>query len=782
MVVFLDTGEVLTILNLNDANAGTIYFTLDGSDPRLEGGAVSPTAMQYTDGPLNLASSSRVRARILNGEEWSAITDADFLIERPADASNLRITEINYNPVNARTDRGEASVGDSEFEFVEIANSSNDVINLNGVSFVQAAVNGNNEGIIFDFANQTLQPNERIVVVRNFDAFATRYTDVRIAAGTDGIGGPEGQWTGGRLANGGETLTLMDASGEIIQQFAFDDSGLWPERADGDGSTLELVSFDSDATDPNSWTASSKIDGTPGAVNSTPVNSIVINEVLSNSDAPAVDQIEFANTTALPVDISGWLLSDSVGNLSKYVIPAETIVPADGYLNLSQSAFGFGLKGQESDDIWLVRPDGEGRPDTFVDNVSFEATNVGVSLGRWPNLAGELFPMTSNTFGTANSGPLTPPVFISEIHYNPQADDSAVSNDLEFVELTNHSGQSVDISGWRLNKAVDFEFPSGLMVADGSTIVVVSFDPVGDAQRTNQFRTEFGIGNDVSLFGPYQGVLDNGGERLELESPATVGNEVTGHVLVDRVRYEDDAPWPGTADAQGDSLQRTTADSYGNSSTSWRASTPTPGTFATGNNPGDLNGDQLVNVDDITTFCTDSDNGEARFDLDGNGIVNSDDFEFLINNIFQTTAGDANLNGVFDSADLVLVFRAGEYEDAIGGNSTWDEGDWDCDGDFGSGDLVAAFQAGGYVAAARPTGRSGAQLRAAAIDRSFENAEPRIAEGHVKQQAVVMAKAADRPATELPDRAYDLVFNELDEKDEAEATNSRSVDDLETVD
>jgi hypothetical protein len=59
-------------------------------------------------------------------------------------------------------------------------------------------------------------------------------------------------------------------------------------------------------------------------------------------------------------------------------------------------------------------------------------------------------------------------------------------------------------------------------------------------------------------------------------------------------------------------------------------------------------------------------------------------------------AGDANLDGQFNSQDLVTVFQAGEYEDETSGNSTWSEGDWTCDGDFNTGDLVAAFQAGNY--------------------------------------------------------------------------------------
>lgn len=77
--------------------------------------------------------------------------------------------------------------------------------------------------------------------------------------------------------------------------------------------------------------------------------------------------------------------------------------------------------------------------------------------------------------------------------------------------------------------------------------------------------------------------------------------------------------------------------------------------------------------------------------------------------------GDANGDKVFDSADLVAVLQAGQYEDWIDGNSTFAEGDWNADGDFTSHDLMLALQTGNYVAASRPA----ASDMAAAVDAQF---------------------------------------------------------------
>ncbi len=86
----------------------------------------------------------------------------------------------------------------------------------------------------------------------------------------------------------------------------------------------------------------------------------------------------------------------------------------------------------------------------------------------------------------------------------------------------------------------------------------------------------------------------------------------------------------------------------------------------------------------------------SLFDLNDDGRFTRDDRNHLIREVFRTYLGDSNLDGLFDSSDLVDVFQANEYEDDLEGNSVWATGDWTGDADFGSGDLVAAFQEGGY--------------------------------------------------------------------------------------
>ncbi len=133
---------------------------------------------------------------------------------------------------------------------------------------------------------------------------------------------------------------------------------------------------------------------------------------------------------------------------------------------------------------------------------------------------------------------------------------------------------------------------------------------------------------------------------------------------------------------------------------------------------GDVSDDRVVDAMDIDLVAAAirDDLQDSRFDLTRDGSIDDADRRYLIETIFDTSAGDSNLDGRFDSGDLVSVFQAGKYEDGVPGNAGWAEGDWNGDGDFDSGDLVSAFQAGKYVAAARPLN---AEIDAA-IDAIFD--------------------------------------------------------------
>src|SRR5207247_4347895 len=171
------------------APAGIIYYTADGSDPRLRGGGVSPAALAYA-GQLTLNQSAHVKARVLNAGTWSALTEATFYVIQ--NFTDLLITEIMYHPPSTTNLDGD------EFEFIELKNVASTNLELSGVRFTN--------GISFSFPVGTfLAPGRFVVLASNPTAFTNKYPGVRV----------DGVYTN-RLSNGGENVALAHVPGAPI--------------------------------------------------------------------------------------------------------------------------------------------------------------------------------------------------------------------------------------------------------------------------------------------------------------------------------------------------------------------------------------------------------------------------------------------------------------------------------------------------------------------------------------------------------------------------------------
>ena len=223
--------------------AGTIYFTTDGSDPRLEGGDVAGSATRYRE-PLSLPGTTTLKTRVLRRGSWSALTEAQYT----ADISPLRITELMYHPRPGEDDDGHDS---DDYEFVELWNSGKAPLDLSGVKLAG--------GIRFDFsagAVTSLQPGEHVVLVEDIEAFAARYDLARILVA--------GEYSG-NLSNGSETFTLLDSSGAEALRISYSDA--WYPQTDGNGRSLQLddlLAGGEDLRSAGAWRPSSVDDGTPG--------------------------------------------------------------------------------------------------------------------------------------------------------------------------------------------------------------------------------------------------------------------------------------------------------------------------------------------------------------------------------------------------------------------------------------------------------------------------------------------------------------------------------------
>ncbi len=69
------------------------------------------------------------------------------------------------------------------------------------------------------------------------------------------------------LGGGGDTITVRDADGQVVDQVIYTDDPPWPGEPDGDGPSLELINALADNSVSNAWGASLGAP-TPGVVNS----------------------------------------------------------------------------------------------------------------------------------------------------------------------------------------------------------------------------------------------------------------------------------------------------------------------------------------------------------------------------------------------------------------------------------------------------------------------------------------------------------------------------------
>ncbi|MEZ6116376.1 MAG: CotH kinase family protein [Pirellulaceae bacterium] len=106
-------------------------------------------------------------------------------------------------------------------------------------------------------------------------------------------------------------------------------------------------------------------------------------------------------------------------------------------------------------------------------------------------------------------------------------------------------------------------------------------------------------------------------------------------------------------------------------------------------NGGDLNRDDQLDDADLRIMCLALQTNDLRLDLNRDMVVDQSDVDQLIHTEIGTTYGDANLDGRFETSDLVLIFTAGLYE--VDAPASWSAGDFNCDGRFTSADLVLAF-------------------------------------------------------------------------------------------
>lgn len=533
--------------------------------------AISPFNAQHTLPPADLKAGAAYRIRVRHQDttgRWSHWSEPLGFIAGPPEGlyalGALVISEVHYHPTDF-----------NDYQFIEFKNVGPTTLNLAGVELT--------DGVEFTFpAGTQLESGSHLVVVEEVYPFNDRY---RVPTSPFYYAGIQlaGAWTGS-LDSGGEQVVVKAPGGAELTRFTFRDSGDWPERADGRGSSLEIIDpaaipfppgLDREVYLNNGihWRSSRELHGSPGR-DGQGGGQVLIHETLTHSDAaPGLDWVELHNPTGADISTTGLYLSDRFTNLAAYALSgAAASIPAGGYLVVDETQLGFALSelGDE-----LVLTEVLASSIGFLDSVDFGASDRDRTFGRHLRSDGEadFTAMSTPSPAAANAYPEVGPIVVSEIMYHPLTGE-------EWVELVNISGSPVPLyhsahptNTWSLSTAVAFTFPGGVLVNPGEAIVVSGLDPA-------TFRAATGLDPSVQVFGPWSGALNNAGDTLRLSRPGDP--EPDGFVptlLTDKVAFRPDAPWPTDPNGTGPALARSPLYGYGNDPVNWTPSLPggTPG-------------------------------------------------------------------------------------------------------------------------------------------------------------------------------------------------------------
>lgn len=173
-----------------------------------------------------------------------------FYFNKTAATPNIVINEISYNQPD------DMITGD----WVELYNPDAEPVDVSGWVFKDES-----DDHVFTLPNGTfLAPHGYLVLCEDTTEFRQFFPDVHPVLGNTGFG----------LSGSGELVRLFNSSGDIVDSLTFDDNTPWPEEADGEGPTLELISASYDNALAQSWKASQNNGGTPGKRNSSTTDSV----------------------------------------------------------------------------------------------------------------------------------------------------------------------------------------------------------------------------------------------------------------------------------------------------------------------------------------------------------------------------------------------------------------------------------------------------------------------------------------------------------------------------
>lgn len=454
----------------------------------------------------------------------------------------ITFSEVHHQPPTDGTGR--------DLRFVELYNSNPFPEDLSGWSLTG--------DMDFTFAEGTVLPGLGYLVV------APRPDDIGAVYGiTNRTGGFSSRFGPDR-----GTLRLRKRSGGVVLQTEFTSDKAWEPASRGGGPSRVLARPTLGEADPEGWSASVFVGGSPGGPEPeppAPLSGIRFNEILPESTGATAAFLELHNRSPLAADVSEAVLAspDSTATLT---LPPDSIVPPGGFLILDSPALAQ-LLHPAGGTLLLRSPDGR----RVLDALAYPGIRPGLSHGRLPEGSSQWGATESPTPGAANARAHRSEIVFSEIHFEPLSGDE----DEEYLELHNRASVAVDLGQWQIAGGIRFTFPTGTYLAPGGFLVL--------ARNLERFQQQHPDVPHERSVGNFQGALRNRGEHLTLLRPVRFPTDPSPfgtpspppirHLAVEEeVRFQPGAHGNRWAAGGGSSLERIDFDAPAHDTSTWRDS------------------------------------------------------------------------------------------------------------------------------------------------------------------------------------------------------------------
>ena len=256
-------------------------------------------------------------------------------------------------------------------------------------------------------------------------------------------------------------------------------------------------------------------------------NLLALNEVTSAAVGPGAFWLEIVNYDDEALDLTGCTLTCAGSVTGQYVFGTQSLNPGH-YLPLTEVTLGF--RPADEDKLFLHNAGGNAVYDAVVVKNSHR--------GRWPDGEGTWLYPDRPTPGAANSFDFHNEIVINEITYHQRALSETPYHESseEWIELYNRGDTVVDLTGWKLDEAVSYKFPSGTIIRPDEYLVV--------AKDANALVAMYPT---INIVGDFEGSLSDKTDRIVLLDP--------NKNPADEVQYYDGGRWPSYADGYGASLE-----------------------------------------------------------------------------------------------------------------------------------------------------------------------------------------------------------------------------------